>query len=525
MPTIYQDRCGISLYDAQFEDDTKVPIPSTVIEEVVTALLRFKSTCEDFGVPSHRMKIVATEATRTALNSGQFLERIKHEIGIEVEMLSKEEEGRLGALGIASSFQHTEGLVIDLGGGSVQLSWLESADGEVKFHSNGSVSLPYGAAALTKKLAKAKSKEEKDQLEQEVTTEVSRALETLEVVNVQKQEDTNENFHIFLSGGGFRGWGYILMFKHAVQPYPIPIINGFGVDTKDFRPSNISQLSQVNNSIFGISSRRASQVPAVSFLISALTTALPSWLERSRIYFAQGGLREGLLFSLLSPSIRASSPLVAATSPYAPPSALTLVSLLRSAWPTLTSAAPEKTSQPPAALLGSAVNLTYLHASCPKDIRASSALRCTTTGVLANAHGITHEERATLGLILLERWRGDLPSTDTQFHSGLQQIVGSEVSFWAAYAGRVLHGLGDVFPAGKVRDGTLAISSTWTTSEEGKAQSLRLEVIADESVMGTVERWAADLEKLGKKKHWVSGMDGQGPCGFKIQCTVTGRVS
>ena len=490
----------------------------------MTALLRFKSTCEDFGVPSDRIIIVATEATRTALNSDQFLERIKHEIGIEVEMLSKEEEGRLGALGIASSFQHTEGLVMDLGGGSVQLSWLESADGEVKFHANGSVSLPYGAAALTKKLAQAKSKEEKDRLEQEVTAEVSRALETLDVVNAQKQEDTNENFHIFLSGGGFRGWGYILMSKHAVQPYPIPIINGFSVNIKDFRPSNISQLSQVDKSIFGISSRRASQVPAVSFLISALTNALPIWLDRSRIHFAQGGLREGLLFSLLSPSIRASSPLVAATSPYAPSSAATLVSLLESTCPTPTLATPGQTIQPPVALLAGAVNLAYLHASCPKDIRASSALRCTTTGVLANAHGITHEQRATLGLILFERWRGELPSTDTQFFSRLQQIVGSEVSFWAVYVGRVLHGLGDVFPAGKVRDGTLAIRSTWTTIEEQKAQPLRLEITADASVMGTVERLAADLEKLGKKKHWVNGMDGQGPWGFKIQCTVTRTV-
>lgn len=62
------------------------------------------------------MNILATEATRTAVNAEQFLGRVKEEVGWEVEMLKKEEEGRVGAMGIASSFEEVKGLVMDLGG-------------------------------------------------------------------------------------------------------------------------------------------------------------------------------------------------------------------------------------------------------------------------------------------------------------------------------------------------------------------------------------------------------------------------
>lgn len=205
LPTVYQDRCDISLYDAQYDGDTKVPIPDNVIEELLTALFRFRTVCEDFGVPNDRIKIVATEATRTAVNSDAFLQRIKSKLGIEIDLLSKEEEGRIGALGIASSFDRAEGLVMDLGGGSVQLNWLRLNNGCAEI--SGSVSLPYGAAAMTRRLGKVISKKDKDQLYQEVTSEITKAFATLDLKDIlQQRSNAGERLHIFLSGGGFRGW-------------------------------------------------------------------------------------------------------------------------------------------------------------------------------------------------------------------------------------------------------------------------------------------------------------------------------
>jgi retrograde regulation protein 2 len=67
-------------------------------------------------VPSDKIRILATEATRTATNSVDFRQQIKNATGWEVDMLPKEVEGRIGALGVASSFSNVEGLVMDLGG-------------------------------------------------------------------------------------------------------------------------------------------------------------------------------------------------------------------------------------------------------------------------------------------------------------------------------------------------------------------------------------------------------------------------
>lgn len=94
----------------------KGPIPQDVINEVLAALARFKTACTDFDVPDANIQILATEATRTAANSVEYRQQIKDATGWEVKMLPKEAEGRIGALGVASSFSQVKGLVMDLGG-------------------------------------------------------------------------------------------------------------------------------------------------------------------------------------------------------------------------------------------------------------------------------------------------------------------------------------------------------------------------------------------------------------------------
>ena len=66
------------------------------------------------------MRILATEATRNAVNSEDYRRQIQDVTGWEVNLLSKEMEGRVGAMGVASGFgaEGVEGLVMDLGGKS-----------------------------------------------------------------------------------------------------------------------------------------------------------------------------------------------------------------------------------------------------------------------------------------------------------------------------------------------------------------------------------------------------------------------
>lgn len=74
--------------------------------------MRFKDVCKDFGVLDSDVCLVATEATRTAINGPELLHRIEDTLAWKSKLLSMEEEGRLGAMGIASSVDDAEGLVL-----------------------------------------------------------------------------------------------------------------------------------------------------------------------------------------------------------------------------------------------------------------------------------------------------------------------------------------------------------------------------------------------------------------------------
>ena len=66
--------------------------------------------------------VVATSAVRDAANRDEFLDRVKHEAGFEVELISGAEEARRTMLGIRSGLPHgvTDVLAPDIGGGSTE---------------------------------------------------------------------------------------------------------------------------------------------------------------------------------------------------------------------------------------------------------------------------------------------------------------------------------------------------------------------------------------------------------------------
>ena len=500
MPTIYQDRSGISLYDAQYSTGKKAPIPFTVIQEVLAALIRFKSSCHDFGVLDSNIRVVATEATRNATNRDDLLGTIKQKTGWTVQLLAKEEEGRLGAMGIASSVDDLKGICMDMGGGSVQLTWVvKRPTGDIEM--GPSVSFPYGAAALLAEL----STREQVGLQEEVCMRLQNAIEKELGIPQWLWEEAkcNNGFNVYLSGGGFRGWGQLLMSRARTQPYPIPIINGYRVSKVEFFP-NISTPLDGSKS-HRISTRRASQVPAVQLLLGAMEKAQ---LPVSHATFAQGGVREGLLYEGLPPPIRAENALVAATRPYAPPSATAFYQLL------------DCFTLVTAPLRIATINLLYTHGPITKDIRAAAALRSTTTGILASANGLDHIERGMLALILCERWDADLPDTDTGLLNSMIEVCGPYPSWCAAFMGRLAKGIASLYPAGLVGQGGQKVSLETVfpgaiqvsgSGSPAMAESCHLKITLlsqDVGVVGLVNDWAKDLSKLGKKKHWHNGIKG-----------------
>jgi retrograde regulation protein 2 len=242
--------------------------------------------------------------------------QIKSAVGWDVEMLPKEMEGRVGALGVASSYDGVRGLVMDLGGGSTQITWVWTERGEVRMSEKGSVSLPFGAAALMKRLQSAgqPGTHAYEQFRGEVLGQLKDAVKQIDIPQILLLSP--QGLPLYLSGGGFRGWGFVLMSQHAITPYPIPIINGFRVQREAFQDTlsvKAAVMDEQTPDIFRVSARRASQVPAVAFLVDCLSHALPAITD---VYFCQGGVREGTFFGGLDSGVRGESPLVTATRPH-----------------------------------------------------------------------------------------------------------------------------------------------------------------------------------------------------------------
>lgn len=130
-------------------------IDPETMEAALEAFRAFRKTMEQHEVVVHRA--VATSATREAKNRAAFLERVRAETGIDLELIKGTEEARLVALGVRSKLPLDRGLsmILDVGGGSSEIVLI--SHGEiltVESHDVGTVRLLQhaGGAPVSKPL-------------------------------------------------------------------------------------------------------------------------------------------------------------------------------------------------------------------------------------------------------------------------------------------------------------------------------------------------------------------------------------
>ena len=92
------------------------------IQQTEEAFLRFKHVADNYGV--QRMRAIATSAAREASNSDLLIDRVLRASGIELELISGEEEARLIHLAVvhALNLKNKRTMLIDIGGGSVEVT-------------------------------------------------------------------------------------------------------------------------------------------------------------------------------------------------------------------------------------------------------------------------------------------------------------------------------------------------------------------------------------------------------------------
>jgi exopolyphosphatase/guanosine-5'-triphosphate,3'-diphosphate pyrophosphatase len=97
------------------------------VDAAVEAIGRFRVRLEELGIEHYRA--VATSAVRESRNGGRFVERLRDEAGVELEVITGAEEARLVYVAVKSRvpFGNRKWILVDLGGGSVEVSLVDSA--------------------------------------------------------------------------------------------------------------------------------------------------------------------------------------------------------------------------------------------------------------------------------------------------------------------------------------------------------------------------------------------------------------
>lgn len=133
------------------------------------AIAKFRSIAESRNADS--ILAVATASVREANNAAEFVNEIKNQTGVRVEVLSSLEEARLIGIAAAQNFNFNQGtlLNIDIGGGSTELSLMKDGEPHKLF------SMKLGAVGLTEKFI-ASNPPKKRELEN-LRTEIASALE------------------------------------------------------------------------------------------------------------------------------------------------------------------------------------------------------------------------------------------------------------------------------------------------------------------------------------------------------------
>ncbi|OTB03092.1 hypothetical protein M426DRAFT_187437 [Hypoxylon sp. CI-4A] len=453
---LYRERAAISLFDALNSSPSNAPLTfsTDVITQVSKTIARFKSIANDYGVPTEHVSLFATEAMRRAENAASMLDAIRAASGLGVHVLAPEVETLFGSMGARSGFAAVDGLFLDLGGGSVQMTYLNSsADGYEMAAAQTGKSLPFGAAKLIKILdssdaeAQATTLNNLQQGMRSAFVELQRRFPTL--------EDTQTNggssgVDVYLCGGGFRGYGSILMHTDDIQPYPIPAVGAYTVNGSTF--SRVKHMRKVNSEhkgkIYGMSKRRRQQFPAAATVVEALIEAIPRIRSAT---FCSGGNREGALFMKLPTTLREENPLFLLR----PAGEDAESKVLRSVMDIVQSSLPtdiDFSDVPTVFTLGlGSLFASKLWSRCgePSDANAAFELHHAIDRD-PSTPGFNHLARAVLGLTLCFRWGAGLGPVDLQLQANLRKLVNRKsqiASFWAEYLGAVARLLAVVCPA------------------------------------------------------------------------------
>ena len=281
--TIFNEKtlCGLGR-----EVQTTGLLAPDAVAKALTALRRFRALCRVMKVG--RVHAIATAACRDASNGPEFIAKAEKICGVHIEILSGPREAQLSALGVVSGVHRPDGIVGDLGGGSLEL--VDVQGNRVR----RGVTLPLGSLALQDSSQKSLKRAERI---------VKNGLADV----AQLEAGAGRTFYAV--GGTWRALARI----HIVQSgYPLHVMHGYTIpaaDALDFarRLRRLAAANILADIEVVADARRPLLVYAALVLEHIIRVARPQ-----TVVFSTFGVREGLLYEMLPQAERAKDGLICA---------------------------------------------------------------------------------------------------------------------------------------------------------------------------------------------------------------------
>jgi exopolyphosphatase/guanosine-5'-triphosphate,3'-diphosphate pyrophosphatase len=256
-------------------------LSSEGVEVALASLHRFRTLLN--GWESQDITAAATAAVREAADGQAFLRRVKAETGLDVRVLSGEEEARYAALGVLAGDPSATGVVGDLGGSSLELVRL--ADGAPR----DGETLALGPFALGAPRA----------------LDIDRTRRAIEAeLGPISGRFRSREFHAV--GGA---WRNLALMHMEMSNYPLRVAHqyemsrGDAVEVARF----VERLSKSSlENIKGLSKKRFDTLPYAALVLEALIERLGV----ERVVISAYGVREGLLLDAMDPQMRDRDPLL-----------------------------------------------------------------------------------------------------------------------------------------------------------------------------------------------------------------------
>lgn len=242
---------------------------------------------------------VATEACRRAVNGPEFIDRVRRETGIALDIISAREEARLAVLGCHVLLEDGFGpaMIFDIGGGSTELVLIESTGTVPRILDWQSV--PWGVVSLTESCGgEGSTREERLERYRHMHSLVAESFAAFSKRVGPARESASQDGPLRLLGTS--GTVTTLASLHLELPqYDRRMVDGLIVPAESMRDisSRLSAMSiEERREVACIGRERADLVVAGCAILEAILDLWPA----ARLGVADRGIREGILRSLIA---------------------------------------------------------------------------------------------------------------------------------------------------------------------------------------------------------------------------------